>query len=202
MQGLPDLKKFFEWLKDPNNKTVSQLVFIFTLGLFLLLMSKIVLQPQVKDKPSTSKSVLAENKIEVQENFEDDQVYKVKLEKQLTSVLGKVKDVGEVTVMITLENETQIEPAFNIVSNEKTTQEKDTGGGIRTVTEIQSNQQAVLVRKSGEDEPLVLKQITPQIKGILIVAKGASSSETVEKIVKATSTLLDIPLYKIKVLEQ
>jgi stage III sporulation protein AG len=38
------------------------------------------------------------------------------------------------------------------------------------------------------------------IKGVLIVADGASSSRIIEQITRAAATVLDIPVYKIKVL--
>lgn len=58
----------------------------------------------------------------------------------------------------------------------------------------------MLLRRNGEEEAMVLRQTTPSIKGILIVADGASSSKVKEKIIKSTATLLDIPIYKISVL--
>jgi stage III sporulation protein AG len=126
--------------------------------------------------------------------------YKTKLEQQLAALLQQVNGVGDVNVMITLEDETLIEPAFNTFNTEKNSEERDNEGGVRTVIEKQINKQAVLLRKSGDEEPMVLKKTTPRIKGILIVAEGAFSSKIKEKIIKSTATLLDIPIYKISVL--
>jgi stage III sporulation protein AG len=191
------VKIFIEWLKNPKNKVISQLLALFAMGFLFLSLSKFI----IPSKPISRAP--SENPKLIQENLLDEgDAYKAKLEKQLVEILGKVKGVGEVDVAIALENETQVEPAFNVESSERTTDEKDNEGGVRTIIETQSNKQAVVLRKGGEDEPLVLKKMTPQIKGVLIVAEGASSSSVVEKITKATATLLDIPLYKVKVLAQ
>ncbi|HHY71508.1 MAG TPA: stage III sporulation protein AG, partial [Thermoanaerobacterales bacterium] len=126
--------------------------------------------------------------------------YEIKLEKQLADLLRQVNGVGDVEVMITLEDKFMIEPAFNIVDTEKNSEEKDNEGGVRSIIEKQTNKQVVLLRRNGEEEAMVLRQTTPSIKGILIVADGASSSKVKEKIIKSTATLLDIPIYKISVL--
>ena len=102
--------------------------------------------------------------------------------------------------MITLQNEELIETAFNMITNEKTSEERDNEGGVRTIVETQSNKQVVVIRKDGEDEPVIIKRSTPEIKGVLIVAEGASSSQVKQKIINAASTLLDVPVHKISVL--
>ena len=73
--------------------------------------------------------------------------YESKLEVQLSELLSQVKGVGNVSVMITLEDETLIEPAFNTIDTEKTSEEKDNEGGVRTVIEKQTNNQVVLIKK-------------------------------------------------------
>jgi len=102
--------------------------------------------------------------------------------------------------MITLESEGYVEPAFNSIDNKRVTEENDGEGGVRTTTELQVNKQMVLLNKGGREEPLLVKKGTPEVRGVLIVAEGGDSSETVDRITKATSTLLGIPLYKITVL--
>lgn len=50
--------------------------------------------------------------------------YEIKLEKQLADLLRQVNGVGDVEVMITLEDKFMIEPAFNIVDTEKIPKKK------------------------------------------------------------------------------
>ena len=196
METKTTFKKLYEWIKNPKNKILPNLVLIFTIGFLLLSLNKII--------PSNN-SLSVNSDVDLKEDnlpptIDEDSNYKTRTETQLAELLQKVENIGQVNVMITLENEELIETAFNIITNEKVSEERDNEGGIRTITEIQENQEVVVISKSGEDEPVVIKKTTPKIKGVLIVAEGASSSHVKEKIIRAASTLLDIPVYKISVL--
>ncbi|MGB9839960.1 hypothetical protein [Thermovenabulum sp.] len=126
--------------------------------------------------------------------------YQKNLEGKLEEVLSRVEGVGRVKVMITFGSQEEVEPAFNTVEGETITEEKDNQGGMRTVTEKEVNKQVVLVNKDNKSEAFIVKKIIPEIKGVLIVAEGGESSETVDRLTKAASTLLNIPVYKINVL--
>jgi len=192
-----DIKSIIEWIKNPKNQVVSKFMFLLTLGLLLLTLSKFFTENEHGQNKNTYNQLQPIQQLEL---FTENQSYESKLEKQLSEMLSKVEGVGDVDVMIVLEDETLIEPAFNVIDTEKTSEEKDNEGGVRTIVEKQTNQQVVLLRKNGEEEVMVLKKSAPRIKGILIVADGAASSRVREKIVKATATLLDIPTHKISVL--
>lgn len=192
-----DIKSIIEWIKNPKNQVVSKFMFLLTLGLLLLTVSKFFTENEHGQNKNTYNQLQPIQQLEL---FTENQSYESKLEKQLSEMLSKVEGVGDVDVMIVLEDETLIEPAFNVIDTEKTSEEKDNEGGVRTIVEKQTNQQVVLLRKNGEEEVMVLKKSAPRIKGILIVADGAASSRVREKIVKATATLLDIPTHKISVL--
>ncbi|HQA60125.1 MAG: stage III sporulation protein AG [Tepidanaerobacteraceae bacterium] len=195
MKSQLDIKSILEWIKNPKNKVVSKFIFIFTLGLLLMSLSKMFSDTNYKHAKNDSKELQ-----QIPRQSIENLSYENRLEKQLSELLGQVEGVGDVNVMIVLEDETLIEPAFNVIDTEKTSEEKDNEGGVRTIVEKQRNQQMVLLRKNGEEEAMVLKKTAPRIKGILIIADGASSSKIKEKIIKSTATLLDIPTYRISVL--
>lgn len=197
MKQNQNIKSLVEWIKDPKNKTVSRFIFLFVLGLLMLSLGKLLTSNSGGQNNISAKNI---NTPIEQDVIITEVPYETKLEKQLADLLRQASGVGDVEVMITLEDETLVEPAFNTVSTEKKSEEKDNEGGVRTVTEKQTNKQAVLLRRSGEEEAMILKKTAPRIKGILIVADGASSSKTRAKIIKSTATLLDIPIYKISVL--
>ena len=194
-----NFKTVIEWIKNPKNKIISKFMFLLTLGLLLLSLSKFL---TVSDNLQNNRKLTELEHIPQQDIALENLSFETKLEKQLTELLRQVKGVGDVDVMITLEEETLIEPAFNTIDTEKTSEEKDNEGGVRTIIEKQTNQQVVLLRRNGEEEAVVLKKTAPKIKGVLIVAEGASASDVREKIIKSTATLLDIPIYKISLLEK
>ncbi len=197
MDQNPNIKSLLEWVKNPKNRAVSKLIFLLTLGLLMLFLGKIFVGNSNKKTDHITKNI---NTPIEQDNNNSEQNYEMKLEKQLANLLRQVDGVGGVEVMVTLEDKLLIEPAFNIVNTEKNSEEKDNDGGVRSIIEKQTNKQAVLLRKNGEEEAMILKETTPSVKGILIVADGATSSSVKEKIIKSTAVLLDIPIYKISVL--
>jgi stage III sporulation protein AG len=192
-------KVLIEWIKNPKNKAITRFAFLFILGLLMLSLGKLLTVNSIERKEFLTDNLSnpSEQNMTIIEPS-----YEKKLEKQLADLLQQVNGVGEVKVMITLEDEIMIEPAFNTINTEKTSEERDNEGGVRTVIEKQINKQAVLLRRSGDEEAMILGKTTPRIKGILIVADGAFSSKIKEKIIKSTATLLDIPMYKISVLEK
>lgn len=197
MEERQNIEAILNFLKNPRNKAIFNLIIIFAIGFLFLSLSKFTEPSRHSQKSGDTQNI---NVAPVPNATE--QSYEEKLEKHLADVLKKVIDVGDVNVMITLENEVMVEPAYNTINNQKTSEEKDGEGGIRSTIETQSNRQVVLLQKGGDDEPLLVKKSTPAIKGVLIVAEGASSSRIIDQITRATATVLDIPVYKIKVLQK
>jgi len=64
-----------------------------------------------------------------------------------------------------------------------------------TVEENTSNDLSV---SSGN--PILLEIKGPQVIGVLVVADGARDAFVREKLMQATATLLDVPLYKVQVM--
>lgn len=128
--------------------------------------------------------------------------YEEILETKMATVLSKIRGAGMVSVNITLENGNVQEPAKNLVKETKTVQEKDTAGGIRTTTEVKESSQILLSKENGADRPVMVKEVKPTIKGVLIVAEGAYDSDVKANLTKAVEAGLGIPSYKITVLPQ
>ena len=110
-------------------------------------------------------------------------------EEKLKDILSQIEGVGEASVMVTYYESTQRELAF-----EKRTDKKgETSNGFGGES---SDEKAVM----SEGEPVVLKEIYPEVKGVIVVAEGAKSSYVRESITRAVSTSLGIAIHKICVL--
>ena len=75
---------------------------------------------------------------------------------------------------------------------------KDTQGGVRVTTEIDEQTEYVLVQS--RNEPLVLKEKAPEIKGVLVVVEGANDVELKIQLSRAVQSLFDLPAHKIMIL--
>ena len=119
-------------------------------------------------------------------------------EARLEYILSKINGVGEVHVMITYETGKEIVPAVDIQENIQTKEEKTQNGQIIYDTSKDSSQNIVTVNNS---DMLVLKEIKPKVKGVIIVAEGADNLVIKNDIINATSAVFNIMVDKIVVFE-
>ena len=86
--------------------------------------------------------------------------------------------------------------------NDKITNEKDNDGGTRVINELVTNDKTVTVNEQGgNSKAVVTKEINPEIKGVIVVAEGAKDVKVQRKLTDAVQTVLDIPAYRVMVLE-
>ena len=113
----------------------------------------------------------------------DINVYVANLENKLSDVLSKVDGAGSVAVCITLES------GLETVLATKTTTTTTDGKILVEETPILVNGKTV-----------TLKENLPKISGVLIVAKGAEKISIKNKLLLATTSLLDVNINQIEIL--
>ena len=121
------------------------------------------------------------------------------IEGRLKEILQKIKGSGEVEVMVTFELGPEIIPASNTVESKDTTEEKDANGGVRTVISESITQNLVTTNSTSGNSPLVLKEIKPQVRGVIVVAEGAEDAEVKMQLYDAVKTVLQISGNKVQV---
>lgn len=111
-------------------------------------------------------------------------------EGRLEDILNKVEGAGKVDVMITLEGSGEkiyaVEQKRNNSENTNTIESKTT----------------LVSKGSGVQEPIVIKETIPQIKGVLVVCEGGGNKEVELLLTKGVKTLLDISMSKIFVIKR
>jgi len=125
------------------------------------------------------------------------QEYGEYLEKRLASILKKLNGVGEVDVMVTFEDSKESIPASNTTKTVETTKEVDAEGGTREVNREDVNIQ--MVSSTDNEALVVLKEINPTVKGVIVVAEGAEDGIVLEKLYEAVKTVLGISGNKVQV---
>lgn len=109
------------------------------------------------------------------------------LENKLCNVLSRISGVGQAEVVITLENGFEYEYATD--TETKTT---ISGGNETSIT----TETVILV----SNEPVVVKEIYPVIKGVVVVADGAENFAVKMNILSAIATVLEIDQANITIL--
>jgi stage III sporulation protein AG len=211
MQG-GSYMKLLEWLKDIlkkekllklnlSKKTTANLIIVFCLGLTLILIADFYKDIKVDRTEDDSYYEGTETETEAIDNTASD--YVSKLEGDLSSILSKIQDAGRVSVMITLKSGSEIIPAKDESISDKVTNEKDTSGGTRIINEKTTDDKVVFTAaQGGNSKPLIIKEINPEIQGVIVVAEGAKDSRVKLKISQAVQTVLDIPAYRVTVYER
>ncbi|WP_317367173.1 hypothetical protein [uncultured Tyzzerella sp.] len=184
------MKSIREIFKDKKNY-YSILTAIF-LSILLLILSDNFLKSNKKEKTNIDYKGQSINL------DEDKNSYEAQLEKRLENILSKVQGVGNIDVMITLENGKEIVTKEDKVKENSTTNEEALNGDKRQI--ISDKEQISTVKISG-DEPLILKELTPKISGVLIVAQGGGNIDVKNMLIKSASALLGVEIHKIEVLQ-
>lgn len=185
------LKRIREQFKNlEDKKIIGYLIVILISASFILVFLKGISPKEQKD----IKGVIKEDSIEYNSEVRVED-YAGILEKRLVHILKKLQGVGEVSVMLTLEDSSEKIPASNTTKSRESTKETDAEGGIREIIrEDESNQ---LLNSS--DNIVVLKEIRPNIKGVIVIAEGADDAEILEKIYLAVQTVLGLTANKVQV---
>ncbi len=118
----------------------------------------------------------------------------VDYKRELEEILSRIKGVGDVNVMVTYSSSFEKNIAYEKNSNKN--EKKD--GDNKIINETSSNTNVVL--SSGE--PFVVKQIYPEIKGVVVVADGAEDIFVKQNITDAVTTALGIAPHKVCVVKK
>ncbi|MGB7604287.1 MAG: stage III sporulation protein AG [Lutisporaceae bacterium] len=192
------LQKFNIQKLNLNSKLVTNLIIILAVGIGFILVSDFYndLSGGNTEKPSSDTIGVEENQNIGEVEFVEE------MENQLALILSQIQGAGKVSIMITLKTSTEIITAKDETISDKTTNEKDNEGGTRTINEQNTSDKVVFMNEQGgTSKPLVLKEINPEIKGVIIVAEGAKDARVKLKLTEAVQTVLDVPAYRISVFE-
>ena len=123
------------------------------------------------------------------------------LEFEIENMLRKLDGVGDVNVLITYEETNRVVPMYNEDTQESVTEETDNQGGVRTINENSSKKEVVYEENNGTKKVVTGKIITPQIKGAVVMAKGANNINVKTNIIQAVQAATGLATHKIQVFE-
>lgn len=189
-----DFKEKFKEIskKITDKKYMNNLLIIFIVGIIILIATSIFNGDNSK-KEVESKESYEKKTSEIK--FQED--YSQLLEERLMNILSEIKGVGKVKVMITLEETIEKIPATNSTKNNEKTSEKDSQGGVREINREDSNIE--IATKGSDGSVVVLKEIQPEVKGVIVVAEGADDIEVKEKLYQAVKTVLGVSGNRVEV---
>ncbi|MFC0470999.1 stage III sporulation protein AG [Halalkalibacter kiskunsagensis] len=128
------------------------------------------------------------------------QDYEMRYENQLKEVLEQIVGVSDVNVMVNLANTERNVYERNTNEKQQNTDETDREGGTRKVEDISRDEQLVITRNGDKEEPILVEQEKPNVRGVLVVAKGVENAQVKSWVVEAVSRSLDVPSHRVSVM--
>jgi len=117
-----------------------------------------------------------------------------KQEQRLESILSNIEGVGKAHVMLTLENGIE----YRYAADEKTSDDSvfTYADGNSNPAKVQqsenSEQNYILIGSSGDKKPLVVTEISPRVKGVVVVCEGGEKPIIIKRVTDAVTTALGI----------
>lgn len=114
------------------------------------------------------------------------------MESRLSEIIGSISGVGNCKIMITLENGVE----YVYAKDSKTTDDQlqDGSGEDQRIQDKLSSENKLIIIDSndGGKEGLLLKEIEPTIRGVVIVCEGGNDTLVQSHVISAVSTALGI----------
>ncbi|WP_332632321.1 stage III sporulation protein AG [Halalkalibacter flavus] len=211
-----DEQKDQQWLqalfKKPDNGKKKRLSFHYILllgcvGIALMITGNLLTNPAGDEEQSLP--VFSEEENEAETVFGRDtssaepnsmQDYEMRYENQLKEVLEQIVGVSDVNVMVNLANTERNVYERNTNEKQQNTDETDREGGTRKVEDISRDEQLVITRNGDKEEPILVEQEKPTVRGVLVVAKGVENAQVKSWVVEAVSRSLDVPTHRVSVM--
>lgn len=197
-----DWKHFFGGDKKKEKKPefglkeigIPKLLVILACGLFLLFSSL----------PGQEEKQAKEVKEELQESEEgtDYEAYVKSLENKLSGLLRQVEGIGKTKVMITLKSTRERVVLKDNPGSEESSSEEDGSGGKRESSAYTKEEETILVEgEDGNSTPYIIKEVEPQIEGVVVLCEGGGSGKANVEIIEAVQVLFNLPSHKIKIMK-
>lgn len=177
---LIDKKRLLNFILQKNN---YRLILIFLCSICLLF-----ILGNIKNK-DTQKIKIAD-----QQYSQDGSDYVASTEKRLTDILSGIDGVGKVSVMITLEGGSEY-----IFAQDSKVQKNSQKEENRLSSEEQTEIKPLIIKGNNGEEAILLCQIEPKVKGVVVVCEGGNISSVREGVVSSVKALLGISSNKIYV---
>lgn len=186
---------------EPNKKKIENLVVFVIILIITLIIINVIWNGKEKDE----KEPAHDSNKKLAQTTQTNETYNTTTEdvtvRNLEDILSKINGVGQVKVMITYSQTSKTIPLYNEDSSEKNTEETDTQGGNRKVTETDTKKEIIYKEESGEKIPITQSIVSPVMEGAIITAQGASNVTVKTNIIQAVEAVTGLATHKIQVFE-
>lgn len=170
---------FFTWIRQTGRKwNKTDWIVLILVGVLLM-----IIAIPTQNKPDDANEIQENNESNEQQDKVESQEYTEYLENKLEQLLGQMDGIGDVNVMITLQDD-----GTSIV-------DKDT-----SISEKENQQNTVIFSEDKDTIPFVTQTKYPGVEGVVVVAQGAGIPGISTDITECVMALFHVEAHKIKVL--
>ena len=203
------VKKEGEEVTERSNKKKIENIVVF---LILLIVTLIVINVIWNDN-NNNESNSSENRVDsnkklaetTQSSGDTEEVSNTSTGNELVSdledILSNINGVGKVKVMITYAETSKTIPVYNEESSEENTEETDSEGGTRKVTQTDTRKEVIYEETDNGSTIITQSIVSPTIEGAIITAEGASDATVKTNIIQAVGAVTGLATHKIQVFE-
>ncbi len=177
-----------DFTKDP--KFVKTIVIVGLVGIALILLSSLFSGGKADESEKTDNSQVAYVSLTKYEND---------LEQSLAEIICSINGAGTTKVMLTMDSTVEQVYATNknmSQNNSNNTNQSDTANN----KDISAETTYITVELAdGTEQTVLVKEIQPKVRGVLVVCAGGDNSVVKEKIIDAVTKTLDISSSKVSV---
>lgn len=185
------IKNMFKGKKKTENLVALIIILIIT----VVAINYILGGNKSDNRTKEERNIRVDNAVQVSSNSNEDE-----LEQRLENILGKIEGVGKVKVMLTYSESSTFRPVYNEDSKVSNTNETDSNGGTRVITETDSQREVIFKENSdGTKEPVTQSIVSPKIEGAVVAAQGANTSTVKASIIQAIEAATGLATHKIQV---
>ncbi|MNB77772.1 hypothetical protein D3C75_244610 [compost metagenome] len=203
------LKKLEQWASGGSGSpkrshTFRWLIILGLLGVAIMLFNSFVNVKKLdsentgREPPAAESSQTTLQQGELNNGSAFDTI-ELAMEQRTKEILEKIVGVGTVDIMVTVESTEEIVVTRNMNDSQQQSEETDASGGKRHTTQYTRDGEIVTYSQSGDETPIITKRIKPQVRGVLVVAKGAENKVVRGLIEEAVQKGLNVPSYRISV---
>ena len=188
---------------ESNKKKIENLVVFLIILIITIIVINVIWNGDKKKEDTESTDAnkrLASQQNTVSQNGNSD-YEKDSLSINLENILTKINGVGKVQVMITYSETSKIIPVYNEESTEENTEETDSEGGTRKVSQTDTKKEVIYEEKDGTKELITQSTTCPKIEGAIITAEGANNAEVKTNIIQAVEAVTGLATHKIQVFQ-
>ncbi|CAI6062696.1 hypothetical protein PAECIP112173_01854 [Paenibacillus sp. JJ-100] len=186
-----------------RSQTLRWLIILGLIGVGIMLFNSFVNVKKIdsenigREPPEQATSLSAIQSDVLEEN--PFQAIEIAFEDKIKGVLENIVGVGTVDVMVTVDSTEELVVQRNVKDSQQLTEETDANGGKRHMTQYTRDGEIITYELSGDQTPIVTKKLKPQIRGVLVVARGAENKVVKDLITDAVEKGLNVAAYRISV---